>query len=1418
MRQHLPLSTRPFIVLALLILLPLHSIPHAVAQQNATSTDVLLPIFVAPPAPEIVPIVTRPLDRLLATGQTQGYRGNVGAPADGNRDDGDLINGRLARYEFAATYPPTSQAENVVLDLQTGLMWIRSVELLTGDDANDGATSVADGVDLNKPHTWQEAIEAAQNLTYAGHDDWRLPTIKELQTLVDYGAAEPSINTDAFPLAFDEWVSGYSWTSTTNPAQPEEAFYVNFLNGHTFPFGKETGFWLRPVRTVAIMKTGQTTGYVGDDGAVGDGNGDDGNLQVGLTQVYTVTDDGVIDSAAENLAIDENTNLMWIRDPLLLDGAGTDVGGNVDLRAAVDWQASIDRVNALNYGGYDDWRMPNLVELESIAQPGRAGGIYDPVVFPNAPVDPNNREAIIWWSSTTSVFDEDAQRLGKDSAWFQTSALGSTNFGAFTEIPAKAQAGYVRPVRTRQRNEDPNEPARGEIILSLAEVRTAAEFTSITQPSVRADLLREGKFLLRVDESVAPSIPFVSAYQDVNEHPLHFEFLKAAFPEDFAGIDADEYTALVARRETRQFYAGGIKSFTDASGRVVYGFDVFTDPTDAGELLSETEVAELYGALLRNFRRRPLVYSPSRAAAIGQAQGWTDAAFPIGFPAVAAAPDYEAYTAGQAIGVVRLLTVAELAERAEAGLLSRQDIVVVDGAPVDLESVVAGIVTGDRQPQLAHLNVRMARRGTANGFVAESHAAFAPFADQLVRLSLTRAGYFVETDVTAADASAFWAANRPLTVTIGAPDFAHTGLDPLATIAVDEAAGTHSATLRVGGKAANLARLSTVLPSAYQVPGFGIPFHYYDAFMAQNLVGTEPFADFVIGLHEDAAFRNDPQVRVQKLDDVRDLIRKESVLDATVIEEIAGQVDAVFGEGTMVRFRSSSNAEDGLAFNGAGLYDSTSVCVLDSFDGDEVGPSRCDPNQPKERTIERGLTKVWASLWNFRAWEERDFYGIDHLTASMAILVTPAFPDERANGVAFTGDPTDLSASADKYLINVQDGDVSMVLPESGALPERDRLTVADGGVTAIERLRGSSLLAAGETVMSDAELVELGEVLALVDEAFPVNLGAYTRDDVLLDLEFKIRRGDDQLLFKQVRPFLKQTAETTGRTPVLRLDTPAPISLCGTWREGYSLAQELAEKVVVDLPATDAEFELVAGSAGQDFFGAARLGPPLTTMTGNADGAFTLADPNADGLTQATLSRSYLRGGEEMTLRLDLFNVYANEFGLVRLDEESLTNRLAVTGELGLGPIFGETDVVGSPLRLAPCGYSLLPLVEFDIELANGGRILLYQRSERDDGVTGQAALVEARVTLPQGSATVTDYARLVYTADRHHWNEKFWVLFDAPLDLLNNDGQVAGVQVIQTFAGSVEPTYAVALLGAGQGVIGEVEVLSVVRRVGGE
>ena len=156
---------------------------------------------------------------------------------------------------------------------------------------------------------------------------------------------------------------------------------------------------------------------------------------------------------------------------------------------------------------------------------------------------------------------------------------------------------------------------------------------------------------------------------------------------------------------------------------------------------------------------------------------------------------------------------------------------------------------------------------------------------------------------------------------------------------------------RFGGKATGLARLQTILTGPwqeYRELGFAIPMHYYFEFMSSNKIASKINGDFVTyeeyltELFELPQFRTNSSLRLETLEEFRDFARGLGRVPEGLATTLADRIEEIFGTRSMtVRFRSSSNAEDSLQFNGAGLYESTSVCVLDSFDENTDGPSHC---------------------------------------------------------------------------------------------------------------------------------------------------------------------------------------------------------------------------------------------------------------------------------------------------------------------------------------------------------------------------------------------------------------------------------------------------------------------------------------------
>jgi hypothetical protein len=441
--------------------------------------------------------------------------------------------------------------------------------------------------------------------------------------------------------------------------------------------------------------------------------------------------------------------------------------------------------------------------------------------------------------------------------------------------------------------------------------------------------------------------------------------------------------------------------------------------------------------------------------------------------------------------------------------------------PVAIEGVMVVVITEARQDVLTHLNVLSSLRGTPNLKVDDALEVLEPYEGKLVRLEALTTYYSIR-EASVAEAEAHWAEQRPHAELGAPPDLEFTALLDLDLVPVADPAERTQAVSRFGSKAAGLAVLRSIADPEHVVKGFGIPMSAYLRFMegsswqAPVAGGTQEatYAETITLWLADEAFRSDAAVRAARLEALRTEMIARGVVDPELLEEIRAQITAVTGSAqTMMRLRSSSNAEDSLAFNGAGLYESVSACGPDEASD---AASACDPGRDPA-PLAAALVRVWASLWSLGAYEERELYQLDHAQVGMGVLCNPRFEDERANGVAFTGNPIDPDDP--RLTINVQVGETDVVTHHPGVLAELDRVRVEDGQVVSIEREVASSLVPEGQVVLDDDRLRELALLLDGVRASYPVDATPPEGTVVMLDVEFK-RTADGVLMLKQIRPF----------------------------------------------------------------------------------------------------------------------------------------------------------------------------------------------------------------------------------------------------------------------------------------------------------
>ncbi|MDA0810961.1 MAG: hypothetical protein O3C21_01000 [Verrucomicrobia bacterium] len=440
---------------------------------------------------------------------------------------------------------------------------------------------------------------------------------------------------------------------------------------------------------------------------------------------------------------------------------------------------------------------------------------------------------------------------------------------------------------------------------------------------------------------------------------------------------------------------------------------------------------------------------------------------------------YTAMNMGVGYGLLRVANAGET--------LTARDLVIFRSLPNDLTHV-AGIITEIPQTPLSHVNLKAIQNNTPNAYIrdAETNPDIAPLIGKYVRYEVTADGYEIR-EATQEEVDAFLEDLRPKESQCPERDLSATSIAPLADLVLESSSA-------FGAKVANLAELRRMLPLEMTPDGFGVPFYFYDSFMQAN--GFYEMAETMIGA---ADFKADPAVREARLKEFRSKI-KSGKAPQWMMDAVKALKDS-FPPGTGIRCRSSTNNEDLKDFNGAGLYDSYT-------------------HDPDEGHLIKSLRQVWAGMWTYRAFEERDFYRINHFAAAMGVLAHPNYADEQANGVAVTKNI--VNPSWNGIYVNVQVGEDLVTNPEDESVPEEfliAQLNPDDWSAYEIQYVRFSNRIPEGERVLTADQAKELALRLNTVQARFRTLYEAPA--GFAMEVEFKIT-AEGNLIIKQARPWLE--------------------------------------------------------------------------------------------------------------------------------------------------------------------------------------------------------------------------------------------------------------------------------------------------------
>jgi hypothetical protein len=141
-------------------------------------------------------------------------------------------------YGQDANYAPCNPHSYTKLDENSNALpddateWVMVRDNVTGliceNKTDDGSIH-----DKDDEYNWYDSqnvfIATLNSQNFGGHNDWRLPTVKELTSIIDNNRYAPSINTTYFANTVSS-ESGY-WSSTTNAYDPNSAWGIHFYNG-----------------------------------------------------------------------------------------------------------------------------------------------------------------------------------------------------------------------------------------------------------------------------------------------------------------------------------------------------------------------------------------------------------------------------------------------------------------------------------------------------------------------------------------------------------------------------------------------------------------------------------------------------------------------------------------------------------------------------------------------------------------------------------------------------------------------------------------------------------------------------------------------------------------------------------------------------------------------------------------------------------------------------------------------------------------------------------------------------------------------------------------------------------------------------------------------------------------------------------
>ncbi len=582
-------------------------------------------------------------------------------------------------------------------------------------------------------------------------------------------------------------------------------------------------------------------------------------------------------------------------------------------------------------------------------------------------------------------------------------------------------------------------------------------------------------------------------FVDSNVFTLHADFVVdylQKIPRTTENMRA--YNQNYSAKKT-QFILGYLTHYPDINGKHLWTFSFWE-----GDTIQAKDIRRAYKRLLQTFTITKLQFRPdssNQEKVAAQLKPYKIAT--INNNQIYKSLPYQAFNVGKTVGTLHIVPPQA---NIESITFADDDIVFLQTSYPDI-APVAGIITTRFSTPLSHVNLRASSWGIPNATIKNASADYEKLNGKTVFYEVKEDGFSLREATPDEALQHKNAVVEKAAVVMPSVDLNISTLLPLKQISAADAT-------KYGAKTANLgemmrAKMPMSIEGGFGVPlnipdGFGVPFSYYVAHIKAHGLDAK-----IAAMLQDERFNKDAAWRKQSLVDVRQAIQS-APLDSAVLKRIAAQWQSQLNSAG-VFVRSSTNAEDLKGFNGAGLYDTV-------------------PNVKDEAALEAAIKQVWASVWNLRAVEERNHFGIPHAQVYPAVLIQTGV-NAAAAGVLLT---TDIWGHQPRtYTINAKWG-LGMRVVEGQKIAEQILFDLGNDGTRVISRSDESTMLVANpkggviEKAVPKSEAI-LTEKRAKTLSMFASRAAKIFKNTDVLDIEWVLetKDGKDTFWLVQARPYV---------------------------------------------------------------------------------------------------------------------------------------------------------------------------------------------------------------------------------------------------------------------------------------------------------